>query len=115
MVENTIQLPYPRHNPQNIEKRFFKPLRKLIDTHYFRFKVKDADLIQFDDVLKINVTGALALIQKAAQKMVKGQQNAYPAAAADIVIIGSVVGRHVSPFSAVEQALRPKTRMNIVN
>jgi NADP-dependent 3-hydroxy acid dehydrogenase YdfG len=63
--------------------------------------VKDADLAQFEDVLKINVSGALALMQKAAQKMATIQQNGYPESAADIVIIGSVVGRHVSPFSAV--------------
>lgn len=63
--------------------------------------VKDADLRQFEDVLKINVRGALALIQKAAQRMVDKQQMDYPGSAADIVIIGSVVGRHISPFSAV--------------
>jgi NADP-dependent 3-hydroxy acid dehydrogenase YdfG len=63
--------------------------------------VKDADLSQFEAMLKINVTGALALLQKAAQKMVDGQQAGYPKRAADIVIIGSVVGRHISPFSAV--------------
>ena len=63
--------------------------------------VKDADLTQFEEVLKINVSGALVLIQKAAQKMVVMQQDAYPKTAADIVIIGSVVGRHVSPFSAI--------------
>ncbi len=63
--------------------------------------VKEADLAQFEDVLKINVSGALALIQTAARKMVERQQNGYPDSAADIVIIGSVVGRHISPFSAV--------------
>jgi NADP-dependent 3-hydroxy acid dehydrogenase YdfG len=63
--------------------------------------VTDADLSQFEEVLKINVSGTLALLQKAAQKMVSAQQNAYPKAAADIVIIGSVVGRNISPFSAV--------------
>lgn len=63
--------------------------------------VKDADLTQFEELLKINVSGALALIQKAAQNMMDIQQNAYPESAADIVIIGSVVGRHISPFSAV--------------
>jgi NADP-dependent 3-hydroxy acid dehydrogenase YdfG len=63
--------------------------------------VKDADLSQFEDVLKINVSGALALMKKAAQKMVDAQENAYPKSAADIVVIGSVVGRHISPFSAV--------------
>ena len=63
--------------------------------------VKDADLSQFESLLRINVTGALALLQKAAQKMVDAQQKAYPRVAADIVVIGSVVGRHISPFSAV--------------
>ena len=68
--------------------------------------VKDADLTQFEDVLRINVRGALALIQKAAQKMVDIQQSTYPKSAADIVIIGSVVGRHISPFSAVYGATK---------
>jgi NADP-dependent 3-hydroxy acid dehydrogenase YdfG len=63
--------------------------------------VKDADLAQFEEVIRINLTGALALLQKAAQKMADGQQAAFPKAAADIVVIGSVVGRNVSPFSAV--------------
>jgi NADP-dependent 3-hydroxy acid dehydrogenase YdfG len=63
--------------------------------------VKDADLVQFEDLLKINVTGTLALLQKAARRMVDAQEQAYPQSAADIVIIGSVVGRHISPFSAV--------------
>jgi len=63
--------------------------------------VKDAELSQFEDVLKINVSGALALMQKAARKMVATQEDVYPDAAADIIVIGSVVGRHVSPFSAI--------------
>jgi NADP-dependent 3-hydroxy acid dehydrogenase YdfG len=63
--------------------------------------VKDADLSQFQELLNINVVGALALLQKAARRMVKTQQNAFPDSAADIVMIGSVVGRHISPFSAV--------------
>ncbi|GMT48896.1 MAG: serine 3-dehydrogenase [bacterium] len=63
--------------------------------------VKDASLAEFEDLLKINVTGTLSLLQKAAQKMVDTQQNVYPDLAADIVIVGSVVGRHISPFSAV--------------
>jgi NADP-dependent 3-hydroxy acid dehydrogenase YdfG len=67
--------------------------------------VKDADLAEFEAVLKINVTGALALLQKAAQKMV-AEQTGYPKRAADIVIIGSVVGRHISPFSAVYGATK---------
>jgi len=68
--------------------------------------VKDADLSRFEAMLKLNVTGALALLQKAAQKMVAQQQSGYPKRAADIVIIGSVVGRHISPFSAVYGATK---------
>jgi len=68
--------------------------------------VKDADLSQFDDLVKINVTGTLALMQKAARRMVDGRQGAYPKSAADIVIVGSVVGRHISPFSAVYGATK---------
>lgn len=63
--------------------------------------VTNSDLSQFEDLLKINVTGALALLQKAAQRMVETQRDGYPRKAADIVIVGSVVGRHISPFSAV--------------
>jgi NADP-dependent 3-hydroxy acid dehydrogenase YdfG len=68
--------------------------------------IKDADLSQFDNLLKINVTGTLSLLQKAAQKIVDIQQNVFPKNAADIVIIGSVVGRHISPFSAVYGATK---------
>jgi NADP-dependent 3-hydroxy acid dehydrogenase YdfG len=68
--------------------------------------VKDADLSKFESMLKLNVTGALALLQKAARKMVDEQQSAYPKRASDIVIIGSVVGRHISPFSAVYGATK---------
>lgn len=38
--------------------------------------------------------------------MMEEQQSNYPNRAADIVIIGSVVGRHVSPFSAVYGATK---------
>lgn len=68
--------------------------------------VKDADLSRFDEILKLNVTGALELLQKAAQKMLPEQQLNYPNRAADIVIVGSVVGRHISPFSAVYGATK---------
>ncbi len=68
--------------------------------------VKDADLSKFEDILRLNVAGTLALLQKAAQKMLAEQQSSYPKRAADIVIIGSVVGRHVSPFSAVYGATK---------
>ncbi len=68
--------------------------------------VKDADLSKFEEILKLNVTGTLALLQKAAGRMVEAQQSRYPKRAADIVIIGSVVGRHISPYSAVYGATK---------
>jgi NADP-dependent 3-hydroxy acid dehydrogenase YdfG len=68
--------------------------------------VTSADLSQFEEVLKINVTGALALLQKAGQKMADRQQRIYPISPSDIVIVGSVVGRHISPFSAVYGATK---------
>ena len=90
------------------KKRFGKPADIVVANagRGLGGSVKDADLSQFDDLIKINVTGTLALLQKAARKMVDGQQCGYPKAAADIVIVGSVVGRHISPFSAVYGATK---------
>jgi NADP-dependent 3-hydroxy acid dehydrogenase YdfG len=66
--------------------------------------VTEADLSQFEDVLNTNVRGVAALIQKAGLQMASVQETAFPESAADIVIIGSVVGRNISPFSAVYSA-----------
>ncbi len=63
--------------------------------------VKDCDRTDFADVLKVNVIGALALMQKAARTLVAAQKTRFPKHPADIVVIGSVVGQNVSPFSAV--------------
>ncbi len=68
--------------------------------------VKDADLSQLEDLLRTNVTGVVVLLQKAARKMLDGRQSGEPKSASDIVIIGSVVGRHVSPFSAIYGATK---------
>lgn len=63
--------------------------------------VKDGDLAEFEDVLRINVTGALRLMQGAARRFTPRQEREFPRVAADIVLVGSVVGRQVSPFSAI--------------
>lgn len=68
--------------------------------------VQNADLSRFEEILKLNVTSTLALLQKASNRMLKVQLAIYPKQAADIVIIGSVVGRHISPFSAVYGATK---------
>ena len=63
--------------------------------------VLDVEPGEFEEVLKINLVGAFGLLQIAARKMLEAQPGDDPEAAADIVVIGSVVGRHISPFSAV--------------
>lgn len=63
--------------------------------------VKDASLVEFEDLLKVNITGALKLMQKAAQEFTRPEQLNFPTHAKDIVVLGSVVGRNISPFSAV--------------
>ena len=68
--------------------------------------VMTSDLSQLGDVLNTNVTGTVTLLQKAAAIMAARQQRVFPESAADIVIIGSVVGRHISPFSAVYSATK---------
>jgi len=68
--------------------------------------VKDADLSPLADMLKINLTGTLLLLQRAAQRMVEKGSGTFPTAPKDIVIIGSVVGRHISPFSAIYSATK---------
>lgn len=68
--------------------------------------VKDADLGQLEELLQTNVSATVSLVQQAAKKMTEMQQGRFPESAADIVIIGSVVGRHISPFSAVYGATK---------
>lgn len=63
--------------------------------------VKDAPLAEFEDMIKVNLTGALKLMQKSAQEFTRPEQLNFPAQAKDIIVIGSVVGRNLSPFSAV--------------
>ena len=68
--------------------------------------VKNADLSKFDVVIRTNVISTLALLQRAARKMEVQQQGGYPKSAADIVIVGSIAGRHVSAHSAVYAATK---------
>ncbi|WP_300464071.1 SDR family oxidoreductase [Desulfobacula sp.] len=63
--------------------------------------VKDADLSELEEMIQVNVTAALKLMQWAARNMEDRQKSRFPDAAADIVVIGSVAGRHVSEFSTV--------------
>lgn len=63
--------------------------------------VATGDTSRLRELFELNVMGALALMRAAAERMVPRQEAGYPDQAQDIVVIGSVVGRNVSPFSAL--------------
>lgn len=63
--------------------------------------VLTADLSEFAEVVRTNYIATVELLQPVAASMVELQRGSFPHTAADIVIIGSTVGRHVSPFSTV--------------
>ena len=54
--------------------------------------VLDSDPSQWQDLYQVNVFGAACLMRRAGQVMVNRKSG-------DIVVIGSVVGRNISPFS----------------
>lgn len=66
--------------------------------------VTGVDLIRFDEILTLNVSAALSLMQKAVAHFQPLLD--YPRRGADIVVLGSVVGRHISPFSAAYGATK---------
>jgi NADP-dependent 3-hydroxy acid dehydrogenase YdfG len=68
--------------------------------------VKNADLAKLDEVISTNVISTVALLQKAARQLEAQQQGKYPQAAADIVVVGSLAGRHISAHSAVYGATK---------
>ncbi|MEM9081832.1 MAG: SDR family NAD(P)-dependent oxidoreductase, partial [Verrucomicrobiota bacterium] len=63
--------------------------------------VKEGNLEEFREVLEVNVVGASLLMQRAARSLADRQERGFPEKAADIVVLGSVVGRVISPFSAI--------------
>lgn len=61
-----------------------------------------SDEAQWEEVVKINLLGAARAIRRAAACMTAPPFSDYwPSQARDIVVLGSVVGRHVSPFSSL--------------
>ncbi|GAA0544841.1 NADP-dependent 3-hydroxy acid dehydrogenase YdfG [Rhizomicrobium palustre] len=63
--------------------------------------VTAGDTSRLAEIFQLNVLGALALMRAAATRMVPRQEQNYPKTAQDIIVIGSVVGRNISPFSAL--------------
>ncbi len=71
--------------------------------------VYDSDPATWESLITLNLLGCARLLRAASERMIGRAGTASPAAppadwpkrARDIVILGSVVGRHVSPFSSM--------------
>lgn len=63
--------------------------------------IKNVKISEFEKMLQTNVTGSVRLLKKAANTFETMMADKFPKYTADIVIIGSVSGRNVSPFSYV--------------
>jgi len=62
----------------------------------------NAKLEEFEEVVRTNLLGAAHLMRKAAEVLTgDSDREPFPARARDIVVLGSVAGRHISPFSSV--------------
>lgn len=64
--------------------------------------VLTSDTTQWEEMVRINLLGAARLIRQAGNRLAALQAaRQWPRHAADIVVIGSTVGRHISPFSSM--------------
>jgi len=64
--------------------------------------VMTSDTEQWESMLKTNILGVARLIRKAGTQLLDLQANReWTEHPADIVILGSTVGRHISPFSSM--------------
>lgn len=64
--------------------------------------VLSSDSEQWEEMVRINLLGAARLIRAAGNRLAELQsKREWPRHAADIVVLGSTVGRHISPFSSM--------------
>jgi len=64
--------------------------------------IMTSDPEQWDEMIRINYLGAAKLLREAGRRMIDLQaKRDWPKHAADIVVLGSNVGRHISPFSSM--------------
>jgi NADP-dependent 3-hydroxy acid dehydrogenase YdfG len=69
--------------------------------------VIDSDLAQWEELVRTNVLAAARLIRAAGTRMLasidrmKSRGKSWDTHAHDIVVLGSTVGRHISPFSSM--------------
>jgi NADP-dependent 3-hydroxy acid dehydrogenase YdfG len=67
--------------------------------------VTDSDVDQWGEMLRTNVAGAAYLLRTAANRMAPpgetGPGPTWPDSPRDIIVLGSIAGRHISPFSSM--------------
>ena len=64
--------------------------------------VVNANLEEFEELVKINLIGASKLLQKTAKNFLEQSKNSKNLDKVwDIVVLGSISGRHISPFSSL--------------
>jgi len=69
--------------------------------------VIDSDVSQWEEMVRTNLIGAALLMREAARRMIARLDASGPAGSAwtstprDVVCLGSVAGRHISPFSSM--------------
>jgi len=64
--------------------------------------VLDSDPDQWDEMIRTNYLGAARMIRAGGAALARRQADFdWPARPADLVVIGSTVGRHISPFSSM--------------
>lgn len=64
--------------------------------------VLSSDDAQWEEVIRTNLVGAAALMRAAAARMLASLEGQdWRARPRDIIVLGSIVGRHVSPFSSM--------------
>jgi NADP-dependent 3-hydroxy acid dehydrogenase YdfG len=74
--------------------------------------VVTSDTSQWEDMVRTNLMGAAKLIRAAAERMLReiaddaAAGKAWTTQARDIVVLGSTVGRHISPFSSMYGATK---------
>lgn len=64
--------------------------------------VMSSDEAQWDEMISTNLVGAARLMRESGRRMVAAAADeTWPGKPRDIVVIGSTVGRHISPFSSM--------------
>ncbi|GJM18762.1 MAG: short-chain dehydrogenase [Phycisphaeraceae bacterium] len=69
--------------------------------------IMTSDMAQWEDMVQTNLLGAARLMREAGERMVaSAAAETWPGKPRDIVVLGSNVGRHISPFSSMYGATK---------